>query len=56
MHPSNTLLTEPDIGNDYYYGASAVGPNAHHQDTRAPLFTIDRVANPLPNAAQTLED
>jgi hypothetical protein len=56
MHPSNTFQTEPEIGKDYYYAASADSPNAHHQDTRAPLFTIDRVANPQPNAAQTLED
>jgi hypothetical protein len=48
MHPSNTLETEPEIGKDYYYAASAVSPNAHHQDTRAPLFSI--------TAAQTLED
>jgi hypothetical protein len=56
MHLSNTLQTEPEIGKDYYCAASAVSPNAHRQDTRAPLFTIDRVTNPLPNAAQTLED
>jgi hypothetical protein len=51
MNPSNPLQTEQEIGNDYYYAASAVSPNAHCQDTEAPLFTIDR-----PNAAQTLED
>ncbi len=56
MHPSKTLQTQPEIGNDYYNAASAVSLNAHHQDTRAPLFTIDCVANPQPNAAQTLED
>ena len=56
LHPSNTLQTEPEIGKDYYYAASAVSSNAHHQDTRAPLLTIDHVANPLPNAAQTLRD
>jgi hypothetical protein len=53
MHPSNTLQIEPEIGKDYYYAASAVSSNAHHQDTRAPFFTIDRDANPLHNAAQT---
>jgi hypothetical protein len=51
MNPSNPLQTEPEIGNDYYYAVSAVSPNAHHQDTEASLFTIDRVAKPLPNAA-----
>jgi hypothetical protein len=56
MNPSNPLKTEPEIGNDYYYAASAVSPNAPHQDTEAPLFTIDRIAKPLPHAAQTLED
>jgi hypothetical protein len=56
MNPSNPLKTEPEIGNDYYYAASAVSPNAHHQDTEAPLVTIDCIAEPLPNAAQTLED
>jgi hypothetical protein len=56
MNPSNPLQTGPEIGHDYYYAASAVSPNAHHQDTEASLFTIDHVAKPLPNAAQTLED
>jgi hypothetical protein len=56
MNPSNPLQTEPDIGNKYYYAASTVSPNAHHQDTGARLFTIDCIAKPLPNAAQTLED
>jgi hypothetical protein len=40
----------------YYYAASAVSPNAHHQYTEAPLFSIDRTAKPLRYAAQTLED
>ncbi len=39
-----------------YYSASAVSPNAHHQDTRVLLFTTDCIAKPVPNAAQTLED
>jgi hypothetical protein len=57
MNSSNTLQThEPGIGNDSYYAASAVSPNANHQDKTSSLFTIDRVAKPLPNAAQTLED
>ena len=53
MNPSNPLQTESEIGNDYYNAASAVSPNAHHQDTEAHLFSIDRIAKPLPNAAQT---
>ncbi len=57
MKPSNPLQTEePGIGNDCYYAASGVSPNAHHQDKKSSLFTIDRVVKPLPNAAQTLED
>jgi hypothetical protein len=56
MNPSNPLQTEPEIGNDYYYAASAVSPNAHHQDTETSLFTIDCVAKPLTNVTQTLED
>ena len=57
MNSSNTLQTEePGIGNDSFYAASAVSPNANHQDKTSSLFTIDRVAKPLPNAAQTLED
>ncbi len=56
MNPRNPLQPEPEIGNDYYYAASAVSPNAHHQYTEASLFSIDRFAKPLPNAAQTLED
>jgi hypothetical protein len=43
MDPSNPLQTDPEIGNDYYYAASAVSPNTHHQDTEAPLFTIDHI-------------
>jgi hypothetical protein len=56
MNPSNPLQTEPEIGNDYYFAASAVSPNAHHQDTGVCLFTIDHVAKPLSNATHTLED
>jgi hypothetical protein len=56
MNPSNPLQTEPEIGNDYYYAASVVSLNAHYQYTETPLFSIDHVAKPLPNAAQTLED
>ena len=56
MNPSNPLQTEQEIRNDYYNAASAVSLNAHHQDKKAPLFSIDHVAEPLPNAAQTLED
>ena len=56
MNPSNPFQREPEIGNEYYHAASAVSSNDHHQDTGACLFTIDRVAKPLPNAAQTLED
>jgi hypothetical protein len=57
MNPSNPLQTEePGIGNDSYYAASAVSPNANLQVPRVPLFTVDRIAGPLPTAAQTLED
>jgi hypothetical protein len=57
MNPSNPLQTEaPEIGNDSYYEASAVSPNANHQDETSSLITIDRIAEPVPNAAQTLED
>jgi hypothetical protein len=57
MNPSNPLQTEePGIGNDSYYTAFAVSPNANHQDKTSSLFIIDRVVEPLPNAAQTLED
>ena len=57
MNPSNPLQTEePGIGNDSYYAASAVSPNANHQDKTSSLFIIDPISKPLPNAAQTLED
>jgi hypothetical protein len=57
MKPSNPLQTEePGIGNDSFYAASAVSPNANHQDKTSSLFTIDRIAKPVPNAAQTLKD
>jgi hypothetical protein len=57
MNPSNPHQTEePGIGNDSYYAASAVSPNANHQDKNSSLFTIDHVAKTLPNSAQTLKD
>jgi hypothetical protein len=57
MNSSNPLQTkESGIGNDIYYAAPAVSPNANHQVQRVPLFTVDRTAKPVPNAAQTLED
>jgi hypothetical protein len=55
MNPSNPLQTEPKIVY-YYNAASAVSPNAHHQDKKSSLFSIDHIAKPLPNAAQILED
>jgi hypothetical protein len=57
LNPSNPLQSEePGIGNDSFYAASAVSPNVNHQDKTSSLFTIDRIAKPLPNAAQTFED
>jgi hypothetical protein len=57
MKSSNTLQTEESgIGNDKFYAASAVSPNANHQVPRVPLFTIGCIAEPEPNAAQTIED
>jgi hypothetical protein len=57
MNSSNPLQTEESgIGNDIYYAAPAVSLNANHQVQRVPLFTVDRTAEPVPNAAQTLED
>jgi hypothetical protein len=57
MNSSDPLQTEESgIGNDIYYAASAVSPNSNHQVQRVPLFTVDRTAKPVPNAAQTLED
>jgi hypothetical protein len=57
MNPSSPLQSEePGIENDSFCAASAVSPNANHQDKASSLFTIDRVAKPLPNAAQTLDD
>jgi hypothetical protein len=57
MNSSDPLQTEESgIGNDIYYAASAVSPNANHQVPRVPLFTVDRTAKPVPNAALILED
>jgi hypothetical protein len=57
MISSNPLQTEESgIGNDINYAASAVSPNANHQVQKVPLFTVDRIAKPVPNAAQTLQD
>jgi hypothetical protein len=54
MNPSNPLQSEESgIGNDSFYAASAVSPNANHQDKTSSLVTIDCFAKPLPNAAQT---
>ncbi len=51
MNPSNPLETHPEIGNDYYNAASAVSPNAYHQDKKSSLFSINHVANSVSNAA-----
>jgi hypothetical protein len=57
MNPSNPLQSEEsEIGHDIYYAASAVSPNVNHQVQRVPLFTVDRIAKPVPNTAQTLQD
>ncbi len=57
MNSSNRLQTEESgIGNDIYYAAPAVSQNSNHQVQKFPLFTADRTAEPVPNAAQTLED
>ncbi len=52
MNSSEPLQTEESgIGNDIYYAASAVSPNANHQVQRVPSFTVDCTAKPVPNAA-----
>jgi hypothetical protein len=57
MNSSNPPHTEEsEIGNNIYYAASAVSPNANHHVQRVPLFTVDCTVAPVPNAAQTLED
>jgi hypothetical protein len=57
MNSSDHLQTEEsEIGNDIYYAAFAVSQNANHEAQRVPLFTVDRIAEPVPNAAQRLED
>ena len=57
INSCNPLQTEESgIGNDIYYAASAVSPNANHQVQRVPLFTVDHTAEPVPNDAQRLED
>jgi hypothetical protein len=56
MNSINPLKTQPEIENDYYNAASAVSPNAHHQEKKSSLISIDRLAEQVPNAAQTLDD
>jgi hypothetical protein len=57
MNSSDHLQTEESgIGNDIYYAASAVSPNANHEVQRVPLFPVDCIAEPVANAAQRLED
>jgi hypothetical protein len=54
MNPINPCqIEEPGIGNNSFYAASAVSPNANHQDKTSSLLTIDRNAEPVSNAAQT---
>jgi hypothetical protein len=55
MNSSNLQTEESGIGN-VYYAASAVSPNSNHRVQRVPLFTVDCIAKPVPNAAQTLAD
>ncbi len=46
MNPSNPLQKkEPGFGNDSYYAASAVSPNANHQDKYNHLFTMTMMPN-----------
>ncbi len=57
MNSRSQLQTEESgIGNDIYYAASAVSQNPNHELQRVPLFTVDHIAEPVPNAAQRLED
>ncbi len=57
MKSSDPLHTEESgIGNDIYYAAPSVSPNANHQVRRVSLFIVDHTAKPVPNAAQTLQD
>ncbi len=57
MNSSDPLQTEESgIGNNIYYAASAVSLNSNHQAQIVLLFTVDQTAEPVPNAAQTLED
>ncbi len=54
MNSSNPLQTEESgIGNDIYYGASAVSPNSNHQVQRVPFVTVDSTAEPVPNLTTT---
>jgi hypothetical protein len=55
-HSATSDAEEPGTGNESYYAASAVSPNANHQVPRVPLFTVDRIAEPEPDAAQTYEN
>jgi hypothetical protein len=57
MNSSEPLQKEESgIGNDIYYAACAVSPNANHQVQRVPLLTVDCTAEPATNSAQRLED
>jgi hypothetical protein len=57
MNSRSQLQTEESgIGNEIYYAAAAVSPNPNHELQRVPLFTVDRTAKPVPNAAHRLED
>ncbi len=49
MNSSEHLQTEESgIGNDIYYAASSVSPNANHEVQRYPLFTVDHTPNQQP--------
>jgi hypothetical protein len=45
MNPSNPDQTQLGIGNDYYNAASAVSPNAHHQDKNLICFPLAMLPN-----------
>ncbi len=56
MNQSNPFQKDPKSEIDYYYAATAVSPNAQHQDSEASFFITDHMGKPPPNPTQTLEE
>ncbi len=57
MNPSNPSPKEPEPVTAYQYAVATASPNAQHQGSKSPLYSIDYTGDPPPpNAAQVLQE